>query len=107
MRITVLTGGTSPERHVALAGAAQVVRALRQSGHSVAVVDTVAGPLDEKAELTLLESSVGRDPPTLSELNQLKARERPELLPTLPELRDADLVFLVLQAGYCKIKHHY
>ena len=40
MRITVLTGGTSSERDVALASAAQVVAALRSRGHEVAVVDT-------------------------------------------------------------------
>ncbi|UCD23260.1 MAG: D-alanine--D-alanine ligase [Gemmatimonadota bacterium] len=95
-RITVLTGGSTPERHVALAGAAQVVRALRGLGHVVTIVDTVDGPLDEASERAMLESSVGRDPPTLEELSHLAARERPELLPTLPELRETELVFLVL-----------
>ncbi|KPJ87186.1 MAG: hypothetical protein AMS18_14940 [Gemmatimonas sp. SG8_17] len=96
MRIAVLTGGSSPERHVALAGAAQVVRALRELDHSVAVVDTVEGPLDATAERRLLETSVGRDPPTLAELHSLQRREHPEALASIPQLRDADLVFLVL-----------
>ena len=96
MRIAALTGGSSPERHVALAGAAQVVRTLRQLDHSVVVVDTVDGPLDAAAERRVLEASVGREPPTLEELDELAAREHPELLPTLPELCDADIVFLVL-----------
>ena len=43
MRITVLTGGTSTERDVALASAVQVVAALRSRGHEVAVVDTGVG----------------------------------------------------------------
>ena len=43
MRITVLTGGTSAERDVALASAVQVVAALRSRGHEVAVVDTARG----------------------------------------------------------------
>ena len=96
MRITVLTGGSTPERHVALAGAAQVVRALRRCGHVVTVVDTVDGPLDDAAERTMLDSNIGRSPPTLDELSRLAARERPELLPALPELREAEVVFLVL-----------
>ena len=37
MRVTVLTGGTSTERDVAIASAVQVVAALRRAGHEVAV----------------------------------------------------------------------
>ena len=33
--IALLTGGSTPERDVALAGAAQVVKALRTLGHEV------------------------------------------------------------------------
>ncbi|MDQ3221856.1 MAG: D-alanine--D-alanine ligase, partial [Gemmatimonadota bacterium] len=40
MKVTVLTGGTSSERDVALASAVQVIAALRARGHEVAVVDT-------------------------------------------------------------------
>ena len=40
--ITLLTGGSTPERDVALAGAAQVAPALRGLGHAVTVVDTDA-----------------------------------------------------------------
>ena len=43
MRVTVLTGGTSAERDVAIASAVQVVGALRSRGHEVAVVDTARG----------------------------------------------------------------
>ena len=96
MRVAVLTGGSTPERQVALAGAAQVVRALRDRKHSVVVVDTVEGPLDEAAERQLMDISVGRDPPTLEQLRILQQREHPEALASIPELHNADLVFLVL-----------
>ena len=43
MLVTVLTGGTSSERDVALASAVQVIAALRARGHEVAVVDTARG----------------------------------------------------------------
>ena len=39
MQVTVLTGGASSEREVALASARQVVPALRAAGHDVVVVE--------------------------------------------------------------------
>jgi len=95
-RVTVLTGGSTPERDVAFAGAAQVVQALRQRGYAVTVVDTVDGPLSAEAERAVLVPSVGRAPPSDAELRALEARELGAELVDLPELADADLVFLVL-----------
>jgi D-alanine-D-alanine ligase len=96
MHITVLTGGSTPERDVALAGAAQVVAALRQREHSVTVVDTVNGPLGSADEQSVLEAPVRRHPPTVEDLIRLAGRERLESLVALPEIRGADVVFLVL-----------
>lgn len=95
-RVTVLTGGSTPERDVAFAGAAQVVQALRQRGYTVTVVDTVDGPLSAEAERRSLVPSVGRTPPTDAELKGLEERELGAGLVELPEIADADLVFLVL-----------
>ena len=95
-RVTVLTGGSTPERDVALAGAAQVVTALREEGLMVSVVDTVTGPMDGNAEGELLASEVSRDPPTLSELNAMAQQELGADLVDLPAIREADVVFLVL-----------
>ena len=50
MRVTVLTGGTSAERDVAIASAVQVIAALRSRGHEVAVVDTARGYVPEVDE---------------------------------------------------------
>ena len=55
--ITVLTGGTSAERDVAIASAVQVVAALRTRGHDVAVVDTARGYIPEADEPTLLSGT--------------------------------------------------
>jgi D-alanine-D-alanine ligase len=96
MRITVLTGGSTPERDVALAGAAQVVAALRQRGYTVVVVDTVLGALTAEQELDLLVPTVGKAPPTDGMLADLAARELGVRLVGLSALRDADLVFPVL-----------
>jgi D-alanine-D-alanine ligase len=96
MLVSVLTGGSTPERDVALAGAAQVVDALRARGHQVTVVDTVSGAVAPDREAEVLVSSVGREPPDPEELAALAAREREINLCELPALRDADIVFLVL-----------
>ena len=73
MRITVLTGGATPERTVALAGAAQIVAALRSRGHTVRVVDTTQGLVSEGEETRLLASTVGAGP---SDVGDLEERER-------------------------------
>jgi D-alanine-D-alanine ligase len=95
-RIACLTGGSTPERDVAFAGAAQVVSALRILGHQVNVIDTVTGPLTEQDEKSLLQPAVGKTPPTPDELHALSDREKLEDLMGLAELRGADFVFLVL-----------
>lgn len=94
--ITILTGGSTPERDVALAGAAQVVAALREGGHTVTVVDTVNGPLSAAREAELLTGTVDREPPSAAVLEELKSRELGPALVELPALRDADVVFPVL-----------
>lgn len=99
MRVTVLTGGTSAERDVALASAVQVISALRRGGHLVAVVDTARGFIPEKDEASLLPGGVGTAPPSL---NELAALEQGFLLSGLRDLavvRDAEVQFLALHGG--------
>jgi D-alanine-D-alanine ligase len=95
-RIAVLTGGSTPERDVAFAGAAQVVAALRARGYEVAVVDTTAGLLDPAEQARALSPPVGRAPPSPEVLAELARRELGPALVTLPAVRTADLVFPVL-----------
>ena len=95
-RIAVLTGGSTPERTVALAGAAKVSAALRARGYDVTVFDTIEpGPLDAELERRRLGRAVGTRPPSLAELRELEARED---LPALVagDLGSYDAVFLVL-----------
>ncbi|MXZ36832.1 MAG: D-alanine--D-alanine ligase [Holophagales bacterium] len=95
-RIAVLTGGSTPERTVALAGAAKVSAALRACGYEVTVFDTIEpGPLDAELERQRLGRVVGTRPPSLAELRELEVRED---LPSLVagELASHDAVFLVL-----------
>ncbi len=95
-RVVVLTGGSTPERSVALAGAGQVTKALRSRGYDVIVVDTSLGILASDDEERLLISDVGSAPPTTEELDELAAKELGPRLVGLEELRVADVLFLVL-----------
>lgn len=98
MKIAVLLGGTSEERDVSIASGAQVFRALREVGHEVVAVDTVAGTLRGEDETRLLDSGVAPAPPSAEELRRMRA-ENPLGLGTNPEIRAADVVFLALHGG--------
>jgi D-alanine-D-alanine ligase len=99
VKITVLTGGTSVERDVALATAAQVVRALRSRGHTVAVADTARGAIPVSEESLSLSGLVGREPPRLEELVALERGVLLTGLATLPVIRGAEVLFLALHGG--------
>lgn len=96
LRVALVTGGSTPEREVALSGAGEVLRALRATGHEVSVVDTVEGALGPEEEGRLLALRVGRAPPDESGLARLREREDAAGLCRRPAVRDAEVVFLVL-----------
>ena len=100
MRITVLTGGTSAERDVALASAVQVIAALRSIGHQVAVVDTARGFIPETDEAQLLTASVGQAPPSLVQLEALEHGLLLSGLANLATVREAEVLFLALHGGH-------
>jgi D-alanine-D-alanine ligase len=99
MRVTVLTGGTSAERDVAIASAVQVIAALRSRGHEVAVVDTARGYIPESDERSLLSGSVGTVPPSSDRLQELERGLLLSGLGNLAVVRDADVLFLALHGG--------
>ncbi len=99
MRVTVLTGGTSSERDVALASAVQVIGALRGRGHDVAVVDTARGYIPAADEPRLLSGTVGVMPPSSEELQSLEQGLLLSGLANLAAVRDADVLFLALHGG--------
>ena len=100
MRITVLTGGTSAERDVALASAVQVIAALRSIGHQVAVVDTARGFIPESDEGQLLSASVGLAPPSVAQLEALEHGLLLTGLANLAAVREAEVLFLALHGGH-------
>ena len=99
MRVTVLTGGTSAERDVALASAVQVVAALRSRGHQVSVVDTARGYIAQSEEASLVPSQVGLVPPTTERLEALQRGVLLGSLAQLPVVKEADVIFLALHGG--------
>ncbi|HEX5633101.1 MAG TPA: D-alanine--D-alanine ligase [Gemmatimonadales bacterium] len=99
MKVTVLTGGTSAERDVAIASAVQVVRALRTRGHDVSVVDTARGYIPECDEPRMLASGVGTAPPSTETLQGLERGLLLTGLGTLPVVREADVLFLAVHGG--------
>ena len=98
MRIAVLFGGTSEERDVSIASAAQVIPALRSLGHQVVAVDTAAGRLAPPAERRLLASGVAPAPPSDQSIATLRsgalANPTTALDPT-----EMDIVFIALHGG--------
>jgi D-alanine-D-alanine ligase len=99
MRVTVLTGGTSSERDVALASAVQVITALRSRGHEVAVVDTARGYIPQSDEAALLSGVVGTEPPSIARLHALERGLLLSGLANLAVVQDADVLFLALHGG--------
>jgi D-alanine-D-alanine ligase len=99
MRVTVLTGGTSAERDVALASAVQVIGALRSRGHDVAVVDTARGYIPREDEPALISGVVGAEPPSIEQLRGLEQGLLLSGLANLAVVRDAEVLFLALHGG--------
>jgi len=98
MKIAVLFGGTSEERDVSIASAAQVIPALRGLGHEVVAVDTATGRLEGAAEQRLLTRGVGPQPPSGSALARMR-QDVSALAAEAADMRDVDVVFLALHGG--------
>jgi len=99
LKIAVLTGGTSPERDVALASGLQVAGALRERGHAVGVVDLATGFVPPEREAALLPGGVGREPPPIERLRELERGMLAAGLGDLPVVHGADVIFVALHGG--------
>jgi D-alanine-D-alanine ligase len=98
LKIAVLFGGTSEERDVSIASAAQIIPALRQLGHDVMAVDTVTGLLAPAEERRLLAARVAAEPPADGEIAKVRSRAL-ALSAAALNIRDIDVVFLALHGG--------
>src|SRR5580704_3965925 len=98
LKIAVLFGGTSEERDVSIASAAQIVPALRGLGHEVFAVDTASGRLPPAQETKLLVAGVAAAPPSGADMLEVRGRAA-GLAANAVDIRDADVVFLALHGG--------
>ncbi len=99
MNITVLLGGVSAERDVSLSSGLRIAVALREKGHRVTCLDPAEGVLTRETEVALLAAGVGSAPPSLDALSGIGNGSLSPSLGSLPEIRDADCVFLALHGG--------
>jgi D-alanine-D-alanine ligase-like ATP-grasp enzyme len=97
MKIAVLFGGTSEERDVSIASAAQIIPALRKLGHDVFAVDTVTGRVAATAEQQLLTSGVAASPPSSAAIARVRGRAIDFASAT--DIRGADIAFIALHGG--------
>jgi D-alanine-D-alanine ligase len=97
--ITVLLGGVSAERDVSLSSGLRIAAALRERGHAVTCLDPAEGVLTRESEQRLLAAGVGSTPPSLEALAGLAAQSLSPVMGTLPEVTEADCVFLALHGG--------
>lgn len=96
MKVAVLLGGTSEERHVSLATGVQVCAALREAGHDVVAVDTAHGAMDRALEEDVRSRGVDAAPPV--GLDALDPGALPFLVRS-EALRDVDVFFIALHGG--------
>jgi D-alanine-D-alanine ligase len=99
LKITVLLGGVSAERDVSLSSGLRIAAALREKGHEVICLDPAEGVLTRETERRLLATGVGSAPPSLAALAGMAAQSLSPTLGTLPEVTEADCVFLALHGG--------
>ena len=98
MRIAVLFGGVSEERDVSVASGAQVVQALETAGHDVLAIDTARGALGPAERERLQAAGVALAEPSSQELSFVR-RDAASLVSRVPDLRQADVVFIALHGG--------
>ena len=111
MKIVVLAGGLSTERHVALTSGTGVCRALRERGHKAIFVDMFLGLEDYTGKLEdifdvpdglIRDNCVHSEAPDLNAVRAGRKDKSPSLLgkDVLAVCRMADVVFLALH-GCC------
>ena len=101
MDIILLAGGPSAERDVSLTSSKAILKALRELGHNVKVIDPVHGA-EQLSEEKIFSKLVSTSAPTITELSEIhKEKETKEISSlSLPNIKKADLVFLGLHGKF-------
>lgn len=101
MNILLLTGGHSAEREVSLSSGRAILKALRENGHFVKVVDPIYGDEDVTEEI-IFKDNIKRDYPTKEKIRELQKKSSRRLLDCINSslLDNIDLVFIGLHGKY-------
>lgn len=79
MRIALITGGPSAERDVSVNSSISILRALRENGHDVVVIDPVYGN-SQPAEDEIFSHTVTKDSPSPEELDRINRESKKKIL---------------------------
>ncbi len=101
MNILLITGGLSAEREVALSSGRAILKALRENGHNVKVVDPIYGSA-EISEDVIFRDFIKRDYPTRDSIQELQKTSSRKMLDCINSnlLDDIDIVFLGLHGKF-------
>jgi D-alanine-D-alanine ligase len=100
LNIIVLTGGNSAERNVSLASGKAIAKGLRESGHSVKVVDPVFGASQPDEEKIFGgRETIGGEFPTVDQLSSYSSKKVLECVMS-SHFDKIDIVFLGLHGKF-------
>lgn len=95
LKIVLITGGPSSEREVSIASSRSILKALRDLGHSVKVIDPIYGD-EEVSEEFIFKSALKKESPSVEQLKEINKSSNRNILRCInSEIFDnVDLSFL-------------
>jgi D-alanine-D-alanine ligase len=101
MNIALIVGGISSEREVSLASGRGILKALREIGHNVSVIDPIYGS-EKVGEDIIFKDLVSKDYPTDEVMRKLLSESRKKVIDCINSdlFDDVDLAFIGLHGKY-------
>lgn len=101
MNIALIVGGISSEREVSLTSGRAILKALRENGHKVSVIDPIYGD-NEVTEEKIFKDLVSKEYPTKDVMEKLLRESRRKVMDCINSslFDDIDIAFLGLHGKY-------
>lgn len=101
MNIALIAGGISSERDVSLTSGSAILKALRENGHNVKVIDPIYGE-KEASEDVIFKNLVSSEYPTYEAMQDLLRKSRRKVIECINSglFDDIDLAFIGLHGKY-------
>jgi D-alanine-D-alanine ligase len=101
MNIALIVGGISFEREVSLTSGRAILKALRENGHTVKVIDPIYGD-KEVSEEVIFKNLVSKEYPTIEVMEKLLSESRRKVIDCVNSdlFNNADVAFLGLHGKY-------